>query len=123
MPAPPHSLPSEPLQDLPPAIARAVAHIGLHLGEPLPLQDMAAIAGMSIWQFATAFRQALGVSPHRYICARRVAHSQVLLRQGMPAVDVASATGFCDQSHFTRHFKNAFGVTPGQYRADKSRSG
>jgi AraC-like DNA-binding protein len=36
-------------------------------------------------------------------------------RDGIPAVRVAMETGFTDQSHLTRHFKRAFGVTPGQY--------
>jgi len=29
---------------------------------------------------------------------------------------IAYATGYADQSHFTRHFKRAMGVTPGRYR-------
>lgn len=38
------------------------------------------------------------------------------LRRGLPASEVAFALGFADQSHLSRQFKQAFGVTPGAYR-------
>ncbi|KLN57420.1 helix-turn-helix domain-containing protein [Variovorax paradoxus] len=105
---------------LPPAIARALTHIGLNLGQPLQLEELAAVAGLSIWRFSTVFRHAMGTSPHRYVCARRVERAEKLLRQGMSVARVASETGFYDQSHFSRHFKNALGLTPGRYRAINS---
>lgn len=100
---------------LPPAFERVLAHIHAHLEEPLLLGDLAPITGLSLWRFATVFRQRLGVSPHRYICALRVQRAQHLLREGMPTASVASAAGFYDQSHLSRHFKTLCGLTPGQY--------
>ena len=43
-----------------------------------------------------------------------------LIRQGMHFADVAQATGFTDQSHFTNTFKHFMGATPGQYAAASS---
>jgi len=97
------------------AIGRALAHIQAHFGERLPLEDLAAIAGLSVWRFATVFRRHMGVSPHRYICTLRVRHAQALLDAGMPTASVANASGFYDQSHLSRHFKSVCGMTPGQY--------
>ncbi len=94
-----------------------LAHIDTHLGEPLPLESLAALAGLSVWRFATVFREHMGVSPHRYICTQRVRHAQTLLRQGMPLASVASAVGFCDQSHLSRRFKHLCSMTPGQYQS------
>jgi putative hydrolase of the HAD superfamily len=94
-----------------------LAHIEIHLGRPLPLAGLAALAGLSVWRFCTVFRQRLGVPPHRYIRARRVRQAQALLRQGMPAATVASEVGFYDQSHLARCFKRACNMTPGQYQA------
>jgi transcriptional regulator GlxA family with amidase domain len=88
---------------------------GPHYGERLPLEDLAAIARLSVFRFATVFRQRVGESPHRYICRLRVERAQALLRDGMPAAIVATETGFYDQSHLSRHFKSACGMTPGQY--------
>lgn len=97
------------------AIQRVLRHIEQHLGQPLTLAELAELAGLSIWRFATVFRQQVGVSPHRYICRLRVERAQALIREGVPAAMAASEAGFYDQSHLSRHFKNVCGMTPGQY--------
>ena len=97
------------------AIERVRRHIEEHLGQPLMLAELAELAGLSVWRFATVFRQQVGVSPHRYICRLRVERAQALIRDGVPAATAASEAGFYDQSHLSRHFKNVCGMTPGQY--------
>ncbi len=94
---------------------RALLHIEQHLGQPLSLAKLADMAGLSVWRFATVFRQQVGLSPHRYICLLRVEWAQALIREGMPPAKAASEAGFYDQSHLSRHFKNRCGMTPGQY--------
>ena len=97
------------------AIERVRRHIDEHLCQPLGLAELAEMAGLSVWRFATVFRQQVGVSPHRYICRLRVERAQALMRGGVPAATAASEAGFYDQSHLSRHFKNVCGMTPGQY--------
>jgi AraC-like DNA-binding protein len=97
------------------AIERVRRHIEDHLGQPLGLAELAELAGLSMWRFATVFRQQVGVSPHRYICQLRVERAQALMRNGVPPATAASEAGFYDQSHLSRHFKNLCGMTPGQY--------
>jgi AraC-like DNA-binding protein len=97
------------------AIEGVRRHIEEHLGQPLALTELAGMAGLSVWRFATVFRQQVGLSPHRYICRLRVERAQALIRQGMPAATAASEAGFYDQSHLSRHFKSVCGMTPGQY--------
>ena len=96
-------------------VQRALQHIEQHLGQPLSLAELAEVASLSVWRFATVFRQQMGLSPHRYICRLRVELAQTLIRAGMPPATVASEAGFYDQSHLSRHFKNLCGMTPGQY--------
>jgi AraC-like DNA-binding protein len=96
-------------------VRRALQHIEQHLAQPLTLADLAGMAGLSVWRFATVFRQQVGTSPHRYICRLRVERAQALIRGGMPPATAASEAGFYDQSHLARHFKNWCGMTPGQY--------
>jgi AraC-like DNA-binding protein len=90
-------------------------HIQANLGQPLTLDELAQLAGLSMWRFATVFRQQVGVAPHRYICRLRLERAQALIRAGVPAATAASEAGFYDQSHLSRHFKSVFGMTPGQY--------
>ncbi|HSV82880.1 MAG TPA: AraC family transcriptional regulator [Ramlibacter sp.] len=97
------------------AIEQVLRHIDLHLNQPLALTELADLAGLSVWRFATVFRQQVGVSPHRYICRLRVERAQALIRKGISAAAAASEAGFYDQSHLSRHFKNVCGMTPGQY--------
>jgi AraC-like DNA-binding protein len=97
------------------AIERVIRHIHANLGQPLTLSELAGLAGLSMWRFATVFRQQVGMAPHRYICRLRLAHAQALIRDGVPAATAATEAGFYDQSHLSRHFKSVFGITPGQY--------
>jgi transcriptional regulator GlxA family with amidase domain len=99
------------------AMQRVLEHIDENLGQPLTLEDLAQIAGLSIWRFATVFRQQVGISPHRYICRLRVEHARELMRSGLSAASAATEAGFYDQSHLSRHFKAFCGVTPGQFAA------
>lgn len=55
------------------------------------------------------------ISLHSYLESVRIRQAQRLVARGMPLAQVASATGFADQSHFTHRFKRLIGVTPGQY--------
>ena len=104
------------------SLAPVLAHIAAHLDEPLSLDDLAAITGLSVWRFATVFRERIGMAPHRYVSLQRVRHAQALLRQGATLASAASESGFCDQSHLSRRFKRLCGMTPGQYQARSTSS-
>jgi transcriptional regulator GlxA family with amidase domain len=98
-----------------PAVAATLAYIDQHLGGRVSLDELAARQGMSVWHFSTVFRRCVGTSPYRYVNAARVARARALLDAGLSIAAAASAAGFYDQSHLTRHFKSRLGVTPGQY--------
>ena len=46
----------------------------------------------------------------------RLERGKLLLARGMPVSEVALAVGFFDQSHFNHGFRQAFGLTPADYR-------
>ena len=64
-----------------------------------------------------AFRRAFGITPHRYVVARRIELARKRLLAGEAIADVAAAVGFYDQAHFTRHFTQHVGTTPGRFAA------
>ena len=104
------------------AVQRVLQHIQQHPVHPHSLAELAAMAGLSVWRFATVFRQQVGVSPHRYICQLRVQRAQALIREGIAPATAASEAGFYDQSHLSRHFKSICGMTPGQYLSQQSQA-
>jgi AraC family transcriptional regulator len=94
-----------------------VEYVEEHLEAGLTLEQMAAVAHLSVYHFARQFRAATGLPPHQYVIARRVERAQQFLREGdLSLAEVAASTGFSDQSQFTHHFKRLVGVTPGQFR-------
>lgn len=100
-----------------PGMRRVVELIDSALDEDLNLTTLAAEAGMSPFYFARAFRQEFGEAPHQYLLRRRIERGkELLLRTETSLVEIALATGFSSQSHFTSTFKRFVGVTPGEYR-------
>ena len=57
-----------------------------------------------------------GTTPDAFVLERRLAKSRELLaRTDLSLSEVAFAVGFADQIHFTRHFRQMVGVSPGQF--------
>ncbi|MEI2383769.1 AraC family transcriptional regulator [Breoghania sp. JC706] len=100
-----------------PGLARARDYIDAYLCENVDLATLASIAGLSRHHFLRAFRKTYGLAPHAFLLDRRVHAARRLLLQGLAPPDVATACGFCDQSHLNRVFKGRMGVTPGAFRA------
>ncbi|VWC94361.1 AraC family transcriptional regulator [Burkholderia lata] len=81
------------------------------------LDEVAQAAGLSPFHAARLFTRTTGMPPHAWRNQLRLQRALAPLRAGVPVADVAAASGFVDQSHFTRHFKRMFGVPPGRWQA------
>ena len=103
---------------LSPGVLRRVReHIDANLEANVDLTDLAAIADLSRCHFARAFKQSVGGTPHRYLMHRRLEKAQELLGgTDLPLAEIALATGFSDQSHFSRRFRDHLGTTPSAFR-------
>ncbi|MFM0594526.1 MULTISPECIES: helix-turn-helix transcriptional regulator [Paraburkholderia] len=86
------------------------------LVEPVALADVARAAGLSPFHAARLFTQTTGLPPHAWRNQVRLQRALAPLRAGVSVTDVAAASGFTDQSHFTRHFRRMFGVPPGRWQ-------
>jgi AraC family transcriptional regulator len=96
---------------------RAKELLSANLSGGILLTDLATACNLSVRQFTRAFRQTTGMAPHRWLLQRRIEKAQDLLaRSTRSLAHVAADCGFADQSHFTRVFTRAIGITPGQWR-------
>lgn len=79
------------------------------------------VTGIDRYALARHFRACLGTSPYRYQVLRRLDRARALIRGGAPLAEAALRCGFADQSHMTRQFRRAYGVSPGRFAALASR--
>jgi AraC-like DNA-binding protein len=94
-----------------------IRHIDRHYAGTVSMDDMAKRAGLSTTHFNRRFRQLLRMTPLNYLRAVRVQHARGLLTTtDKPLAEIATLTGFSDQSHFTRRFRQTTGLTPDAYR-------
>lgn len=102
--------------DEPRAVRLAREYLADNYASKIGLDELADVVGLSRYHLLRQFKRALGLPPHAWQIQRRVQRAQRLLAAGEPIVETALATGFTDQSHFTRVFKQMVGATPSQYR-------
>tara|TARA_R110002126_G_scaffold291804_1_gene459385 strand:+ start:345 stop:1352 length:1008 start_codon:yes stop_codon:yes gene_type:complete len=91
-----------------------------NLSEPLSLLEIADFAGLSRRQIERLFRQEMGRSPARYYLEIRLDRARhLLIQSSMPVVEVAVACGFVSASHFSKCYRELYGRSPQQERADR----
>jgi AraC family transcriptional regulator len=74
---------------------------------------LAQQTGYSPYHFARLFRQTTGESPHHFVLRQRIERAQRLLKEtDVPLAHIAVESGFANQSHLTRVFKQHRGLTP-----------
>jgi AraC-like DNA-binding protein len=79
------------------------------------LEELSRLCGLSSFHMLRQFRAAIGVPPHAYLKQVRVRQAKTLLQRGLPLAYVAQETGFADQGHFSKQFKQITGISPKQY--------
>jgi len=98
-------------------IAKARELIAAHLGQPLSIARLATLCDVHPARLTRAFRRELGVGLGAYQRRVRLEHALRLVGEtNAPLSEVALVCGFCDQSHFSRAFKVAYGATPANVR-------
>jgi AraC-like DNA-binding protein len=80
-------------------------------------EELETVTGLDRYALARHFRMRLGTSPYRYLTMRRLDRAKSAIITGHSLAEAAFMSGFADQSHMTRQFKRAFGLTPGHWHA------
>ena len=86
--------------------------------EPLDVDDLARVAGLSRAHFSREFRRTYGESPHAYLLTRRMERAAALLRTTDHSVaDICFSVGLQSVGSFTTSFTRIYGLPPTAYRA------
>jgi AraC family transcriptional regulator len=92
-------------------------YIRANIGEPLSVERLALLAGLSPSHFMRAFKQTVGQSPHQYIVATRLELAEhLVITTNLPLSSVASITGFVNHSHLTASMRRHKFTTPSALR-------
>jgi AraC-like DNA-binding protein len=83
------------------------------------LTELETISNCSKFQLIKSFKTIFGITPHQYLLLIKVKKAKNLLAKGFSCVDASLACGFYDQSHFSRNFKKAFGISPSNYLGEE----
>lgn len=85
-------------------------------GEKVTLEQLERVSGLNKFNIIHLFKDAYKIPPHTYQTLLRVNYAQKALRKQRPLTEVALESGFYDQSHFSKVFKNYTGITPERYQ-------
>lgn len=97
-------------------LAAALNFIKQHLSEQLNIETLARVACMSRSKFFAEFKQHLGCTPIAFQQQLRLKQASNALKRGENITATCFALGFTNTSHFSRCFKQFYGITPSQYR-------
>ena len=103
-------------------VRRICLFIRTHYDEPISLQTLAACVGRNAAYTATLFHRQTGTTIHRYLTRIRMRRAAMLLRRSEKVEAVMLQVGYRGKKNFYRQFEIAFGVTPGQYKANHARA-
>ena len=88
-----------------------------NLDADLGLADISAVAELSQFHFARAFRKSTGLTPQQFLMQQRIERAKELLsKDDLPIVEISLRTGFKNQSHFTSLFRKFTNLTPKGWR-------
>ena len=99
------------------SIQKAIEEIELHITEEIKIEQLANIAGLSVFYFQRLFKRLVGKTIQEYIKLRKMANaSKELRKEEQRIIDIAMEFGFSSHANFTRVFKETYGITPEKYR-------
>ncbi|TYP74698.1 helix-turn-helix domain-containing protein [Paenibacillus methanolicus] len=89
------------------------AYMSGHYHEPLSIELLAQLAGLSPNYFGEAFKKATGRSVMDYLTGLRIGRAKQLIREtDLYMREVARSVGYSDEYYFSRKFKKEVGVSP-----------
>lgn len=93
-------------------------YLDAHLEEDIRIEALAKMAALSPFYYQRLFKRLVKTPVAEYVKLRRMAKAtEALLQKDKRILDLALELGFSSHEHFTRTFKDTFGMTPEAYRS------
>ena len=103
-------------------VEKAKQYLSTHLTQEIRTEDVAKAVGVSPYHLSRLFKSLTGLTLREYLTGARIEMAKQLLAASNRSIpQIASLLRFCDQSYFTRIFRQQTGMTPGQYRKEHQR--
>ena len=98
-------------------VEKAKHYLSDHLTQEIRTEDVAAAVGVSPYHLSRLFKSLIGMTMREYLTRERIETARQLLASSDRSIpQIASLLRFCDQSYFTKVFRERTGQTPRQYR-------
>lgn len=98
-------------------IHEALTYIEHNFQNEITIEDIAGVCGLNRTYFGKIFKEALGKTPQEFLLNYRMLKAAELLKlTGLSIGDVGLAVGYANQMHFSRAFKNNYGISPREWR-------
>lgn len=98
-------------------VRRAKEYIQNHYSEPITLEEISDMVGLSTAYFSALFKKTEGEGFAKYLINVRIEQAKMLLREtNLPVTEICRKVGYNDLKHFTHTFEKATEVKPSTYR-------
>lgn len=103
-------------------IQPAINYIDANYDKSINLAEVAKACHLSVSRLAHLFKEQMGITVIDYLTSVRIERAkQLLLATNQNCTEICFQVGYCNQSYFTRTFKELVGMTPRQFRARNQR--
>lgn len=98
-------------------ISEAIKFIELNYQKDISVEDIAENCGLNRNYFGKKFKEEFGKTPQEFLMQYRMTKATELLEHSQLSIgEISCAVGYNDQFHFSRAFKNTYGISPRQWR-------
>ncbi len=103
-------------------IQPAINYVDANYDKPISLAEVAKACHLSVSRLTHLFKEQMGITVIDYLTSVRIERAkQLLLATNQNCTEICFQVGYCNQSYFTRTFKELVGMTPRQFRARNQR--
>ena len=103
-------------------LKEAISFIEQNFQNDISVEDIAACCGLNRSYFGKIFHENMGKSPQEFLISYRMTKAAELLKlTALSVADIGNAVGYPNQLHFSRAYKNVYGISPRQWRNENGR--